>query len=125
MVDGMASRLVHPQLMQTLQRDFFKQSCRIEQAAKSQNTTGQETKTWSAVPGWESIPCRKTPAGGGERRTQQGVYLDATHTIVLATALNGLTTAMRAVVDGKAYDILLVEPDSEGITMRLTCRIVQ
>ena len=121
----MSSRLIHPRLLETIQRDFFPQTCRIEQASKSRNTAGEEVDTWVAVPGWESIPCRKSAAGGGEQRTNNQVYLDATDRILLAGQFNGLNEKMRAVVDGQAYDILLPEPDSEGLTTRLLVRFVR
>ncbi len=119
------SRLIHPRLLHTLQRDFFPQSCTIETVVKTQSTTGQEKNAWEAVSGWNAIPCRKAAAGGGERRMNNQVYLDATHTILLSGIFTGLTEEMHAVVDGEAYDILVVEPDSEGITTRLMVRFVR
>ncbi len=120
----MHSRLIHPRLLQTLDRDFFPQDCAIQAPGITRDTAGGEIRSYSTVAGMESIPCRVAPAGGGERRSAQQVFLDSTHTILLAGQFRSLTTAMRAVVNGQAYDILLPEPDSEGATTRLTCRIV-
>ena len=121
----MDSRLAHPKLMQTLERDFFPQSCAIQQAAKTQNTTGAEVKTWADVPGWSAIPCRMAASGGGERRMPNETYAEITNRIVLSGQFNGLISEMRAVVNGTNYDIILVEPDSEGITTRLNVRLVK
>ncbi len=121
----MNGALIHPRMMKALEKDFFSQSCAIQEAAKTQSTTGQEKKSWANVANWGAIPCRKAAAGGGERRSSNQVYLDATHTIVLSGVFEGLTEQHRAVVDSQAYDILVVEPDSEGISTRLTVRLVR
>ncbi len=121
----MVSRLVHPKLLETLTRDFFPQSCSIQQAVKTQSTSGQEVKTWADVPGWTAIPCRMSASGGGERRMPSETYAEITNRIVLAGAFNGLNSEMRAVVNGTSYDIILVEPASEGITTRLSVRLVK
>lgn len=121
------SRLVHPDLMKTLRVDFFNRTGTIQQANKSQSTTGQEKKTWSNVPGMINIPCRISPAGGGERRFQTQVYMDASDIVVLSGKYDGITEEMRFVDDkGNIYDITRKpEVDSEGITTRLTLRTVR
>jgi hypothetical protein len=63
--------------------------------------------------------------GGGERRYPTQTYVDATDVAILAGAFAGLTEKMRFVVDGRAYDILRVEPDGEGVTTRLSLRTVR
>lgn len=119
------SRLIHPRMMQTLERDFFLQRCTVQAGATSQGTTGQEKLTWATVSGCEAIPCRRASAGGGERRAANQIYLDATHTILLSGIYKNVNEKMRAVVDGQAYDILLVEFDGEEVMTRLTVRIVR
>lgn len=121
----MASRLVHPKLVETLKRDFFNRRGTIQQATDTQSTTGQVKKTWADVPGMLSIPCRIAAAGGGERRFQNQAFLDATNTAILSGSFD-VNEKMRFVdEDGVAYDILLVEKDSEEITTRLTLRTVR
>lgn len=123
----MNSRLVHPDLLRTLNVDFFNRTGTIQQPTKSRSTTGQEKKAWANVPGMIAIPCRIAVAGGGERRFQNQVYLDATDIVVLSGAFNAITEEMRFVDDaGKIYDITRKpELDSEGITTRLTLRTVR
>lgn len=121
----MKSRLIHPRVMETLVRDFFTERGSIQQATKTQSTTGQEKKQWADVPGWVNIPCRIAAAGGGERRFQTQAFLDATDTAILRGTFNGLNEEMRFVIGDRNYDILRVEPDSEGINTRLTLRTVK
>ncbi len=119
------TRLMHPKLMDTLQRDFFVQTCALKKPTKSQNTTGQETVIYTVRPGYEAIPCRVGQASGGERRTTEMNYLEATHTIVLSGQFQDLTTEWQASVDSKDYDILLLTADPDGVMTKLLVRIVQ
>lgn len=112
-------------MLEVLGRDFLSQRGVIQQATKTQSTTGQEKQEWADVPGWTNIPCRKSGMGGGERRSQAQKYLDATDVALLSGVFNGLNEEMRFVLNGEAFDILRVEPDSEGITTRLILRIVR
>lgn len=119
------SRLIHPRLLEKLRRDFFPQSCAIQQPVKTQSTSGQEVRTWEDVPGWNDIPCRVKAVGVGEHRLPTEIYEEITHVILLAGVFNGLTSEMQATVDGIGYDILLPEQDSEGITTRLNVRLIE
>lgn len=122
----MTSQLIHPQLLKTLNVDFFNRTGTLQQATDSQSTTGQVKKAWANVNGMINIPCRIAAAGGGERRFRDQAYLDATDTALLSGTFATLTEQMRFVDDkGNIYDILRVEPDSEGITTRLTLRTVR
>lgn len=121
----MSSRLVHPDLLRTLNVDFFNRAGTIQQATKSQSTTGQEKSTWADVNGMIDIPCRISASGGGERRFRDQAYLDAADTALLSGNY-AVTEQMRFKDDaGNVYDILRVEKDSEGITTRLTLRTVR
>lgn len=121
----MISRLIDPRLLTTLKVDFFNRVGTIEQFTESQSATGQQKKAWANVPGLVDIKCRIAPMGGGERRGQNQAYLDATNTALLAGSYD-VNEKMRFVDDqGAAYDILLVEHDSEQITTRLTLRMVR
>lgn len=121
----MTSRIVHPRMMATLERDFFTQSCALKKPTKSQNAVGEETATFAVQPGCDAIPCRVSSASGGERRTNNYVYLDATHKIVLVGQFQELSEEWIAEVDGQEYQILLVVRDAEGAMTRLECRIVR
>ena len=126
----MGSRLVHPDMLRRLERDFFPQTCTIQQAASDLDEYGQveaeddETK-WSVVTGLESLACRIAPATGGTRRTAQLTVTDATHVIVLAGHYPAITTKMRAVVDDQPYTILLPSLDAEEILTRLEVSLVE
>lgn len=121
----MASRLIHPRLMQTLERDFFAQACTIRQPVKSSNAIGGEVRSFSDLPGHNGLACHVAPAQGGERRTEQQVYLDATHVIMLSAAYPKITEEMQAVVDGVTYDILLATLDSQKVLTELVARLVR
>lgn len=121
----MASRLIHPRLMQTLERDFFAQTCTIRQPVKSSNAIGGETRTFSNLPGHNGLACHVAPAQGSERRTEQQVYLDATHVIMLNAAYPKITEEMQVVVDEVAYDILLATLDSQQVLTELVVRLVR
>jgi hypothetical protein len=126
----MASRLVHPDMLRRLERDFFPQTCTIQQASDDADEFGQEladddeTK-WSNVTGLEALPCRVAPATGGRRRTAEMTVTNATHVILLAGSYPTITTKMRAVVDDQAYTILLPGHDAEGAMTRLTVQLVE
>ncbi len=118
------SRIVHPRMVEALQRDFFKQTCALKAPTKSRSTTGQEQDTYAVVTGYEAVPCRVAPSSGGERRTNLQVYSDTTHVISLAAQILNLTKEWRANVDGQDYLILRVSTEAEGAFTHLECRIV-
>lgn len=123
------TRLVHPAMLDRLERDFFPQRCRIEQASETLDEYGQplaedDESQWTAVLGMETIPCRMAPATGGKRRTAQMTVTDATHVIVLAGNF-AIMSKMRAVVDDQAYGILLPSHDAEGVTTKLMVKLVE
>lgn len=118
------SRLVHPRMMERLERDFFTQSCAIQVAALTANSVGEEVEGWATVSGWEAIACRLMAVGGGERRTSSQKYLDSTHVIELSGDYAVIET-QRAVVEEQAYEILLVEKSAEQALTRLVARLVR
>ena len=107
-----------------LTRDFFPQLCSIQQATYAPNSSGERVATWADVDGLSEIACKVGNTAGGERRTSNELYLDATNVIILAGYFDNITEIMRAVVDEQAYDILLVNSNSEKAVMRLVTRIV-
>jgi hypothetical protein len=125
----MTSRLVHPEMLRRLERDFFPQTCTIQQAASTLDEYGQELadddeSKWAVVTGLEALACRVAPATGGTHRTAKLTVTDCTHVIVLAGKYPVITTQMRAVVDDQAYMIRLPSLDAEGITTRLEVNLV-
>lgn len=124
------TNLIHPRLLQKLEKDFFPQSCALKAPTTSQDGAGQEIHTHSVHPGYGDIPCRVGAAGGGQRRGNQQTYLEATHRIVLAGQYPDLPEAWRegeewiAEVDGVEYTILMVATSAEETTTRLETRII-
>lgn len=120
----MKSRLLHPRMMQALSVDFFDQLCTLKKPLKAQDGAGEEIVSQSVHPGYEAIPCRVGPAGGGERRGSNYTHLDATHRIVLVGQYQ-VTEEWTAEVDGQEYEILLVAVDAEQVMTRLETRIAR
>lgn len=121
----MASRLIHPRMMRMLERDFFPQICTIEESTETQSTTGQPKQAWAAIPALTALECRVGEVSGGERRSSNQIYLDATNIILLAGDYPGITEKQRAVVDGQVYDILLARRSAEEAVTRLVARVVR
>lgn len=117
------SRLVHPRMLQTLKQDFFPQRATLKKPVKSQNSTGEQRITFTDQ--YRNVPCRVGAASGGERRTNDFTYLDATHRIVLSGQFTDLTQEWQIVVDSVAYNILLSTPDPEQAMTRLEVELIQ
>lgn len=115
---------IDPRMIARLE-PFFSQRCTIEAPAKVQSSFGELSPTFSQVPGWEAIPCRVAPVGGGEQRTNQQVFVEATHTIELMGIFNGISEEMQAIVNSVHYDILLVEVTPEATITRLQARVIR
>jgi len=118
------SRLIHPNLMTSLARDFFPQVAGLYAPVKAQNTAGEETITFP-VETHADVECRVSPAKGSERRRQNLKYAEVTHTLLIQGQFSDVTEEWQAVVDGVAYDIQVPELDAEGIMTSLFCRIVR
>jgi len=121
----MVSRLIHPRMMEQLERDFFPQLCALKQPVKTQSSTGKEIVNYEVRPGYEALPCRVAPASGGERRGERFTHLDATHAIALPGQFQDVTEEWIAVVDEQKYEILLVGKDAEGVMTHLDARIAR
>ena len=121
----MSSSLIHPKMMEKLEKDIFTQCCALKQPAKSQSTTGQEKLAHTVRIGYEAIPCRVGAAGGSQRRGNEQIYLEATHRIVLSGYYADVMETWVAEVDGQEYEILYVAKSAEEVTTRLETRIVR
>jgi len=113
-------------MLTNLQRDFFAQRCTIQAPSEELDALNQPNPedAWTDVAGMRAIPCHLAPATGGKRKTADMTVLIASHVILLA-GVYAITTKMRAVVDGTAYDVLLAGYDSTGCMTRLSVRIVE
>jgi hypothetical protein len=112
-------------MMDMLEKDFFPQQCALKEPVKTQSSTGKEMVAHVVKPGYEALPCRVAPAGGGERRVTQSTYLEATHSIAMPGQFPDLTEEWIATVDGQDYQILNVGKDAEGVMTHLDTRIVK
>jgi hypothetical protein len=121
----MTRRLIHPRMITQLRDTFYDQICTIRTASTSRDAIGGEINSWSDLAGHNSLDCHVSPASGGERRTVNQVYLDATHEIGLAGYSPAITEQMHAVIENVAYDILLVRHDSQKTTTTLVARLVR
>jgi head-tail adaptor len=116
--------LVHPRMMTMLQ-PLYPSVCTIQESTEVQDAAGQLRDTWADKPGYVAISCRVGPVSGGERKSPRQVYTVATHTVALAGYYSGITTKMRAVVDGTlTLDILLPQSDSTLRATQLVCQVV-
>lgn len=119
----MASRLIHPRLMQALQRDFFPQMCTLNEPVKGANPLGEVTRTFTPK---YTAACRVGMAGGTEQRTPQQTYLEETFVILVQGQFHDLTEEWSVSVDGTDYNIILpVTANPEGVLTRLTVRIIR
>lgn len=117
--------LVHPQLLGRLQTNFYPSLCTIQAAGDVRDSYGGVTPAWADLPGHVDIPCRVAPdrAFNREVRTEAQLYAVHSWVIALSGKYPAITEEMRAVVDGTAYDIELVQGDGQGKTTRLMARV--
>jgi SPP1 family predicted phage head-tail adaptor len=104
---------------------FYPSTCAIQERTDTRDALGQPIAEWADVSGMARIACRVAPAKGQEIKAQDQTYVKASHVIALAGHYAGINEAMRAVVGGQVYDILLVEHDGQGVTTRLQAEIVR
>lgn len=101
---------------------FYPQVCLVQVNTPVQDAAGQP------LPGWDTamspIRCRLSPVSALESKRQEMTVTVGTHVIALAGHYGGITTDMRAVVDGQAYDILGVDHDGQAHTTRLRVQVV-
>lgn len=107
---------LHPRALQSLAR-YFPSSCTIQVASKTQDTFGAESRTWSDIPDPSliAIPCAvgnrsrvQLPAGGSQPELVSDLR------VLLSGHYSGITTDMRAQVDGVDYQILEVVASEAG-----------
>lgn len=118
--------IVHPELLERLQANFYPSTCAIQSATETADSFGQLQPSWSNLPGHGSIDCRVAPEQAFSRESRGGEQTYAIHKWRIA--LNGhytsITEKMRAVVGATVYDIETVVHDGNGQTTRLICRVV-
>lgn len=117
-------RLISPQLLNAIDH-FFPQRCTIQDRVSVRDDHGQPRAHWVSIPQLSDIPCRIAPSGGQEIKRPDQTYVVSTHNIALKGRYTGITEEMRAVIDGQAYDILLVQNDSQNVITWLKVEIVR
>ncbi len=122
--------MIHPRMLASLSQ-FYPSSCTIQRSVLSQDDYGEPTAVWSDLADHVDLACgvapisAGSPTGANEYRRADLTVTTATHHIALAGNYPTITPAMRAVVDGVAWNILGVEHDSHGVTTRLKVERVQ
>ncbi len=109
---------------------YYDKACIIMEPVKSKSPSGAiQRKDWQAVTGLDSIPCRLASAvmkrANNEVRTPEGTYVVAPYEASLAGSYPQIKEEWRAQIDGTDYDIILVSPDSAGVTTHLALKIVR
>lgn len=118
------SSIISPKLFGKL-GNFYNKTCTVQQNVGSRDAAGQIGEDWEDLSGHVDVQCRIAPSGGREVKGPNQTYSVSTHYIVLVGQYTSVTAAMQAVVDGQAYDILLVQHDGQGETTKLTVQVVQ
>lgn len=103
--------------------DFFPQTCTIQEAIESVNSSGDVIQTWSDF--LTDIPCRKAAAGGSENKRPNMTYSIYNFIILLRGYYDTITNKMRAKMGSTYYDILIIEHDAQGEMTRLTVELVR
>jgi hypothetical protein len=116
--------LFHPAMLERL-ADFFPSTVTIQYPVETQDPlSGELSVVWTDLPDHIGLGCSLAPSSGREVRQPDHTYVIADYTIALPGSYPSITEKMRAVVNGTAYDILLVQGDSHAETTRLSVRTV-
>ncbi len=116
--------IVHPEMLARIQPNFYPSLCTIQESNPVRDTFGQQIPAWANVVDLVDLPCRISPRSTREVRSENQVYVDATHQVALVGYYATIHEGMQAVVDDLAYEIEGVEWDGNQKTTRLFVRIV-
>lgn len=116
--------IVHPHMMERIQPNFYPSLCTIQQPNSERDSVGQLIPSPIDVDGLINLPCRIAPRSTREVRSENMVYVEATHHIALGGYYPDIGETNLAVVDGIAYDIEGVEWDGNHQTTRLYVRLI-
>jgi len=126
------SGLVHPDLMGSL-KVFYPSRCTLQAKvaavapATGVDAYGRPNTSWADVTGLVGIPCsvnKPVRNTAQEIRRTEMTVVDNTHRIALAGYYPAVTTAMTALVDGAAYNVLSVEHDAQHASTWLLAEVV-
>lgn len=117
--------LVHPAMLERLRANHLPETATVQAATATLDGYGQPSVTWAAAPGLSDVGCRLAPLSAEQkRRLPEMVMVRATHSLALAGHYPAITTAMRVVVAGQAYDVLAVRHDGNAASTWLTLEVV-
>ena len=111
--------------MLTRLRDFFPETVTIQTPTETIDpVTGEVTTSWADYAGHVGLACAQGPSGGVEVKQSDQTYVVANWTIALRGYYPTITEKMRVMIDGTAYEILLVQNDSHAQKTRILTRKV-
>lgn len=116
--------IVHPRMMEALQPNFYPSVCTIQDLNATRDSVGQLIPNPTDLAAHIDLPCRIAPRSTREVRTENQIYVNATHHVALNGYYPDIDEVMTAVVDGVAYDIEGVEHDGNRKTSRLFVRLI-
>jgi len=119
----MTRTIFDPRMMAEL-RDYFPSECTIQTNEGVEDEHGQIVASWEDLADHVDIPCAHGPNRGVEVKQSDQTYVVSNYTLSLRGYYPAITEVMRAVVDSVAYEILLAQSDSHGVTTRILTRKV-
>lgn len=120
--------LIHPDMVDSLEDvGFFPDTVTIEENTHTLDSKGTAQDSWAARAGMSDLACRVAPLprSARETRTEEGVWSQGTHKIVIAGHHPTILPENRAVVNGSdVHDIEVVNVDAEDIQTVIETRVV-
>jgi len=117
----MTRAIFDPRMLTTL-ADYFPSLCTIQEPTEVEDDSGAIVAGWTDFAGHVDLPCSlgvNRMGGGGEVKQTDQTYVVSNYTLSLRGYYPTITEKMRIVVDGRAFDIMLVQTDSHGVTTRI------
>lgn len=120
----MTRPLMHPNLLTRLRPSFFVTTCTVQANTPSRTSLGEQTDSWANVTGLVDLACSLAPVGVTTQRTPMGIWVNATHRLLLSGYYSTIQTKHSVVIAGTRYAIEGVEHDSQQTMTRLALRLV-
>lgn len=118
-----ATPIFHSKLFDRLD-GFLPQVVTVQANAPTRDSAGQPIASWTDVTGLANLSGRISPVmGQGEIRRADDTIVIATHVVYLGGD-RAITEAHRLMVDGLAYDVLLVQKNAERALTQVKVRRV-
>ncbi len=118
----MARSLIHPRLQTSIRLRFYPSLATVQSPDSAQDPHGQPIPAWADV--LTDVACRIMPTGGSEPRNDDQTITIGMHRVAFDSHQPTITTSMRVLVDGTAYNILAVEHDGESLNTYLNVEVV-